>query len=73
MAPTAKKARYDSALDDVISIVRRSFFGKPVDDEFLTDLKYLMESKLISAGQYNYSFPPKTDPQSRQSYPVFSV
>ena len=56
MAPTAKKAKYDSALDDVISIVRRSFFGKPVDDEFLTDLKYLMESKLIVAGQYNYVF-----------------
>ena len=61
MAPTTKKAMYDSALDDVISIVRRSFFGKPVDDEFLTDLKSLMETKLVTAGQYNLWFPPKTD------------
>ena len=51
MAPTAKKAKYDTAVDDVISAVRKSFFGKPVDDEFLTDLKSLMETKLI-AGQY---------------------
>ena len=60
MSPTAKKAKYDSAVDDVISIVRRSFFGKPVDDEFLTDLKSLMETKLIAAGQYNLCFLPKT-------------
>jgi hypothetical protein len=52
MSPTAKKAKYDSAVDDVISVVRRSFFGKPVDDEFLTDLKSLMETKMIAAGQY---------------------
>ena len=50
MDPTEKRAKYNSAVDDVISVVRRSFFGKPVDDEFLTDLKYLMESKLVAAG-----------------------
>ena len=52
MSPTEKKSKYDSVVDDVISVVRRSFFGKPVDDEFLTDLKSLMETKMIAAGQY---------------------
>ena len=53
MDPTEKRAKYNSAVDDVISVVRRSFFGKPVDDEFLTELKSLMETKIIAAGQYN--------------------
>ena len=64
MSPTAKKTKDDSAVDDVISVVRRSFFGKPVDDEFLTDLKSLMETKMIAAGQYIiFDFPTKIDLQ----------
>ena len=48
MAPAAKKAKYDSAVDDVITIVRRSYFGKPVDDEFLNFLKSLLENKMAA-------------------------
>ena len=50
MASSAKYAKYDSAVDDIISIVKRSHFGKPVDEEFLSDLKSLMENKIIAAG-----------------------
>ena len=50
MASSAKYAKYDSAVDDIISIVKRSHFGKPVDEEFLRDLKSLMENKMIAAG-----------------------
>ncbi len=50
MASSAKYAKYDSAVDDIISIVKRSHFGKPVDEEFLSDLKSLMENKMIAAG-----------------------
>ena len=56
MATTAKKAKYDSALDDVISLVKRSYFGKVVDDEFLKDLKSLMKTELVTAGQYNLCY-----------------
>ena len=50
MASTSKYAKYNSATDDIISIIRRSYFGKPVDENFLCDLKSLMESKMIAAG-----------------------
>ena len=50
MASSAKYAKYDSAVDDIIAIVKRSHFGKPVDEEFLSDLKSLMENKMIAAG-----------------------
>ena len=50
MASSAKYTKYDSAVDDIISIVKRSHFGKPVDEEFLSDLKSLMENKMIAAG-----------------------
>ena len=64
MDPTEKRAKYNSAVDNVISVVRGSFFGKPVDDEFLTDLKSLMETKMIAAGQYIiFDFPTKIDLQ----------
>ena len=50
MASTSKYVKYNSAMDDIISIIRRSYFGKPVDEDFLCDLKSLMENKMISAG-----------------------
>ena len=50
MASTSKYAKYNSATDNIISIIRRSYFGKPVDENFLCDLKSLMESKMIAAG-----------------------
>ena len=50
MASTSKYAKYNSAMDDIISIIRRSHLGKPVDENFLCDLKSLMENKMIVAG-----------------------
>ena len=48
MASTAKYTKYNSALDDIISIIRRSYLGKPVDEEFLGDLKFLIENKMVA-------------------------
>ena len=56
MAPAAKKAKYDSAVDEVISTVRRSYFGKPVDDEFLNFLKSLLENKMASSEGHSTLF-----------------
>ena len=42
----AKHAKYDSAVDDLISSVRRSFFGKTADEEFFTNLKSMIEGKI---------------------------
>ena len=50
MASNAKYTKYNSALDDIISIIRRSYLGKPVDEEFLSDLKSLMENKMVATG-----------------------
>ena len=50
MASTSKYVKYNSAMDDIISIIRRSYFGKPVDEDFLCDLKSLMETKMIAVG-----------------------
>ena len=49
MASAAKKAKYNSVVDEVISTVRRSYFGKPVDDEFLNFLKSLLENKMAAS------------------------
>ena len=49
MASTAKYTKYNSAMDDIISIIRRSYLGKPVDEEFLSDLKSLIEHKINAA------------------------
>ena len=58
MASTTEYEKYDSAVDDIISIVYRSYFGKTVDDEFLSDLKLLIEKTLI----YSNIMKPVTDP-----------
>ena len=47
---TSKYEKYDSAVDNIISIVRKSYLGKTVDDGFLSDLKSLMDNKMIAAG-----------------------
>jgi hypothetical protein len=49
---SSKHEKFDSAVDDIISTVRRSYFGKPVDDELLSELSILMESKKIAAKDY---------------------
>ena len=46
MSSTAKYVKYDSAVDSIISIIRRSYIGKKVDEEFLSNLKSLMENKI---------------------------
>ena len=46
MASTTKYANYDSVLDNIISTLRTSHFGKPVNDKFLKDLKFLMKNKM---------------------------
>ena len=47
-ASSSKHEKYDSAVDETISNVRKSYFGKPIDDEFLIELSILMEKKEIS-------------------------
>ena len=54
MASSVKYAKYESAVDDIISTVRKSYFGKPVDEEFLSVLKSLMENKMAATGQSSY-------------------
>ena len=48
MASTAKYTKYNSSMDDIISIIRGSYLGKTVDEDFLSDLKSLMENKMIA-------------------------
>ena len=50
MSSSAKYAKYESAVDNIISIIRRSYLGKKVDEEFLTNLKSLMENKIVATG-----------------------
>ena len=46
MASNAKHAKYDSAADDLIFCVKRSYFMKTVDEEFLNHLKSMIEGKI---------------------------
>ena len=50
MSSSAKYAKYDSAVNNIISIIRSSYLGRKVDEEFLTDLKSLMENKIVATG-----------------------
>ena len=50
MASSAEYAKFVSAVDNIISIVRTSHLGEPVDELFLIDLKSLIENKMIDAG-----------------------
>ena len=56
MASAAKKAKCDSTVDEVISTVRRSYFGKPVDDEYLNFLKSLLENKMAASEGHSTLF-----------------
>ena len=47
VASTDKYSKWESTVDDIISIVRRSNFGKPVDEEFFSDFKSLMGKKSL--------------------------
>ena len=51
-ASSSKYEKFDSAVDNLISIIRRSFFGKPIDDELLSELSILMEDKKTAAVGY---------------------
>ena len=50
MSSSAEYEKFNSAVDNIISIVRTSHLGKPVDESFLIDLKSLIENKMIDAG-----------------------
>ena len=50
MASSAEYAKFNSAVDNIISIVGTSHLGEPVDESFLIDLKSLIENKMIDAG-----------------------
>ena len=39
----------NSTMNDIISILRSSYLGKLVDEEFLSDLKSLLENKIVAA------------------------
>ena len=56
MASSPKYAKYDSAVDEVISNVRRSYIGKPVNDEFLCFLKSLLENKMAASEGHSTLF-----------------
>ena len=44
MASSPKFWRQESPLDSVISVIRRVYLGKRVDEDFLYDLKVLLET-----------------------------
>ena len=44
-----KFAKYESAMNDVILAIRKSHFGKSIDEYFLQSLKMLTESKMVAA------------------------
>ena len=44
MASSPKSRRQESALDNVISVIRKTYLGKRVDEDFLYDLKVLLET-----------------------------
>ena len=46
MASTSRYENFDSAVDDIISIVRRCHLEKQVDELFLHDLKLLIKNKM---------------------------
>ena len=46
MASNAKHAQYDSAVEDLISSVRRFYLGKTVDEEFFKNFKFMIEAKI---------------------------
>ena len=50
MASAIKYAKHDSVVDEVMSTVKRSFFGKPVDDKFFNCLESLIEIKMAATG-----------------------
>ena len=56
MASSPKYAKCDSAVDEILSTVRRSYFGKPVDDEYLNFLKSLLENKMAASEGHSTLF-----------------
>ena len=70
MSSVAKYKKYDSITDDILSTVRNSYLGKPVDEEFLQDLKLLLENKMVAAESISpETFIPKSsDSSTKQSF-----
>ena len=65
MSSAAKYKKYDSITEDIISTIRNSYLGKPVDEEFLQDLKLLLENKMVAAERISpETFIPKSSDSS---------
>ena len=67
MSSAAKYKKYDSITGDIISTIRNSYLGKPVDEEFLQDLKLLLENKMVAAESISpETFIPKSSDSSKK-------
>ena len=53
MASNPKLRKHESTLDSVISLIRKNYVGKRVDEDFLYDLKVLLENKGVSFTEEN--------------------
>ena len=68
MSSAAKYKKYDSITNDIISTIRNSYLGKPVDEEFLQDLQLLLENKMVAAeGISPDTFIPKSSDSSTKN------
>ena len=65
MSSVAKYKKYDSITEDIISTIRNSYLGTPVDEEFLQDLKLLLENKMVATESISpETFIPKSSDSS---------
>ena len=68
MSSVAKYKKYDSITEDIISTIRNSYLGTPVDEEFLQDLKLLLENKMVATESISpETFIPKSSDSSNNS------
>ena len=70
MSSVAKYKKYDSITEDIISTIRNSYLGTPVDEEFLQDLKLLLENKMVATESISpETFIPKSsDSNNKQCF-----
>ena len=67
MSSVAKYKKYDSITEDIISTIRNSYLGTPVDEEFLQDLKLLLENKMVATESISpETFIPKSSDSSNK-------
>ena len=67
MSSVAKYKKYDSITEDIISTIRNSYLGTPVDEEFLQDLKLFLENKMVATESISpETFIPKSSDSSNK-------